>query len=48
MWTQECEEIFQALKHLLTHAPMLKIVDPKDDFLMCTDACKEGLGGVLM
>jgi hypothetical protein len=44
----KCEEIFQTLKHLLTHAPMLKIIDPEADFLVCTDACKEGLGGVLM
>jgi hypothetical protein len=48
MWTQECEERFQSLKYLLTHAPMLKIVDPENDFLVCTNACKEGLGGVLM
>jgi hypothetical protein len=27
---------------------MLKIIDPEDDFLVCTDACKEGLGAVLM
>jgi hypothetical protein len=27
---------------------MLKIVDPNNDFLLCTDACKEGIGGVLM
>jgi hypothetical protein len=27
---------------------VLKIADPDNDFLMCTDACKEGLGGVLM
>jgi hypothetical protein len=47
-WTQECEERFQSLKHLLTHAPVLKIADPEDDFLVCTDDCKEGLGGVLM
>jgi hypothetical protein len=47
-WTSECEERFQELKYLLTHAPILKIADPDDDFLMCTDACKEGLGGVLM
>jgi hypothetical protein len=48
LWTQQCEEIFQTLKHLLTHAPVLKIADPEADFLVCTDACKEGLGGVLM
>ena len=27
---------------------MLKIADPNNDFLVCTDACKEGLRGVLM
>jgi hypothetical protein len=27
---------------------VLKIADPEADFLVCTDACKEGLGGVLM
>jgi hypothetical protein len=47
LWTQQCEERFQTLKHLLTHAPVLKIADPEVDFLVCTDACKEGLGGVL-
>jgi hypothetical protein len=48
MWTQECEEKFQSLKYLLTHTPMLKIADPETDFLVCTDSCKEGIGGVLM
>jgi hypothetical protein len=47
-WTQECEERFQSLKHLLTHAPMLKIVDPEANLLVCTNAYEEGLGGVLM
>jgi len=28
-------------------ASVLKIADPNKDFLVCTDACKEGLGGVL-
>jgi hypothetical protein len=35
------------LKILLTSAPILRIVDPDEDFMVCTDACKEGLGGVL-
>jgi hypothetical protein len=48
LWTQQCEEIFQTLKHLLTHAPVLKIADPEVDFLVCTYACKEGIEGVLM
>jgi hypothetical protein len=35
------------LKSLLTSAPILRIVDPDVDFMMCMDACKEGIGGVL-
>jgi hypothetical protein len=35
------------LKKLLSSAPILKIVDPNEDFVVCIDACKEGLGGVL-
>jgi hypothetical protein len=48
IWTSKCEEIFQELKYLLTHAPMLKIANPDNDFRVCTDACKEGLEGFLM
>jgi hypothetical protein len=35
------------LKQLLTSAPILRIADPNEDFVVCIDACKEGLGGVL-
>jgi hypothetical protein len=35
------------LKDLLTSAPILNIFDPNEDFVVCIDACKEGLGGVL-
>jgi hypothetical protein len=35
------------LKILLTSALILKIVDPNEYFIVCTNACKEGLGGVL-
>jgi hypothetical protein len=48
IWSLECEASFQQLKHLLTDAPILRIVDPEKDFLVCIYACKEGLGGVLM
>jgi hypothetical protein len=41
------EEKFNLLEELLTSAPILKIVDPNESFVVCTDACKEGLGGVL-
>lgn len=33
---------------MLTHALGLKIVDPDKEFVVCTYACKRGLGGVLM
>jgi hypothetical protein len=46
-WNTKCEESFQHLKDLLTSAPILKVADPDEDFVVCTDACKEGLGGVL-
>ena len=32
---------------MLTTSPILKIADPNNDFVVCTDACNEGLGGVL-
>ena len=47
VWNQKCEESFNKLKELLTTASLLKITDPKKDFVVCTDACNEGLGGVL-
>ena len=47
MWDQKCEESFNKIKELLTTAPILKIADPNKDFVVCTDACNEGLGGVL-
>ena len=41
-------ESFNKLKHILTTALILKIVDTFKDFVLCTDTCKEGLGGVLL
>jgi hypothetical protein len=46
-WTTKCEDNFNLLKELLTSAPILKIADPNENFVVCTNACKEGLGGVL-
>jgi hypothetical protein len=46
-WNSECKESFQHLKNMLTSALILKIVDPNENFIVCIDACKEGLGGVL-
>jgi hypothetical protein len=48
VWTEECAEAFRWLKELLTIASILKVPDMDADFLVCTDASKEGLGGVLM
>jgi hypothetical protein len=48
VWTEKCAEEFQRLKELLTTTPILKVPDMDADFLVCTDASKEGLGGVLM
>lgn len=47
-WTMECEDSFEQNKQLLTHAPVLKIVDPEKEFVVCTNSYKSGLGGVLM
>jgi hypothetical protein len=46
-WTSKCEEIFQRLKGILTSAPISKIENTIKYFVVCTDACKEGIGGVL-
>jgi hypothetical protein len=39
-WTSKCENIFKQLKKLLTSASIIRIVDPNDDFMVFTDACK--------
>ena len=36
------------MKSLITSTPVLKVADLEKYFLVCTDACGEGLGGVLM
>ena len=47
VWDKKCKEGFNKLKGLLTTASILKIADPNKDFIVCTDACNKGLGGVL-
>ena len=44
---QKCEESFKKLITLLTSTPILRIADPNKEFVVCTDACNDGLGGVL-
>ena len=42
-WTEKCQNSFEQLKLKLTTVPILKIVDPDKEFVVCTDACREGL-----
>jgi hypothetical protein len=46
-WKLDYERNFQHLKQLLTSAPILRITEPGEDFIVCIDACNEGLGGIL-
>ena len=46
-WNQKCEDSFKKLKTLLTSAPILRIVEPNKDFIVCTGTCNDGLGRVL-
>jgi hypothetical protein len=39
-WTTRCEKSFQQLKQFLTNAPILRIIDQNEDFMVFTDACK--------
>ncbi|XP_073304131.1 uncharacterized protein [Primulina huaijiensis] len=47
-WTNECQQSFQELKDKLTSAPVLSLPEGVEDFAVFTDACKKGLGAVLM
>jgi hypothetical protein len=46
-WTPDCARSYRYLKSLLTSVPILRIVDPYAYFIVCMDACKEGIGGVM-
>lgn len=47
-WKIKCATKFEQLKQLLTNAPVLRITNPNKYFLVCTNACKERIDGVLM
>lgn len=47
-WTPDCQRSFDQLKHLLTTTPILSIFNPNKEYVVCTDASKEDVGGVLM
>jgi hypothetical protein len=46
--TEKSTEAFQKIKELLTTLSILKFPNMDKEFLVCTYASKEGLGGVLM
>jgi len=48
MWSQECVVAFNALRHLLTTAPVLAQPDIEKPFDVFCDASGTGLGCVLM
>jgi hypothetical protein len=45
--TPDCVRSFQHLKSFFTSASIFRIIDPNEDFVVCTDACKEGSDGFL-
>ena len=48
IWDKQCEESFSKLKKRLTTAPVLALPNGSEEFIIFTDASKEGLGCVLM
>jgi hypothetical protein len=48
VWAEKCVKEFQKLKELLTTTPILKVPDMDKELLVCMDASKEGLVGVLI
>ncbi|XP_070667994.1 uncharacterized protein [Malus domestica] len=48
VWSNECEQSFQQLKYLLTHASVLALPDDGGNFEIYSDASLNGLGCVLM
>ena len=46
-WTSECQSSFDALKKLLSTAPILSYPDFSAEFILDTDASNHGIGAVL-
>ena len=47
-WVDACQQSFEALKGRLTSAPVLALPNGKDEFVVYSDALRQGLACVLM
>ena len=47
LWTDECDQAFNTLKHQLVSAPILSLPDFDQDFILDIDASGNGIGAVL-
>ena len=47
-WSEDCEQSFQELKSRLTMAPVLALPIPRVEYVVFSDASRQGLGCVLM
>lgn len=47
-WSEKCEQSFQELKNRLTSAPVLALPDDSGEYVIYSDASRQGLGCVLM
>ena len=48
MWSERCQEAFEELKNDLTSAPVLKVPASNLPFEVVADACKTGIGAILI
>lgn len=48
VWSNDCQQAFQVLKDKLISAPVLSLPEGTEDFIVYSDASKQGLGAVLM
>lgn len=48
LWDDKCEKVFIILKAKLTTTPILKFPNPLKDFIICTNAYGDGIGGILL
>ena len=47
VWTQVHQKAFDAIKHLLTEPPFLRLPNPRKPFIISSDASGKALGAVL-